>query len=166
MRQFTDTEGKPWILTINVSAIRRVRDLLQVDLLDFTDGAVIQTLMNDPIKLCDVLYVVCKPEADRENISDEEFGRRMAGDAIGNATDALLEELVNFCPSPKNRANLHRVLEAARNLQDRAMDMVAAKIGSGALDALAESSLRNASDSLGKLLDGSASTPGSSPSAS
>ena len=65
------------------------------------DGTLLEKLINDPILLCDVIYCVCMEEADSRGVSDEDFGRAMAGDAIELATTALLEELVDFFPLGK-----------------------------------------------------------------
>jgi hypothetical protein len=46
----------------------------------------------------------------------------MAGDAIEAATTAVLEELISFCPSPRDRANLGRVLQATK-VMDKARDL-------------------------------------------
>ncbi len=99
MKTFTDNAGRTWTIAINVEAIKRVRGLLNVDLLEIVDGKLIERLIRDPVLLCDIVYAVCKPEADAKNVSDENFGRAMAGDAIEHATKALLEELVGFSPA-------------------------------------------------------------------
>ena len=109
------------------------------------EGTLIEKLIRDPVLLCDVVYAICKPEADGRNIGDEEFGRAMAGDAIDAATMAVLDELVGFCPSPRDRANLGRVLQATRKVMDRARDLVEKKLDSGALDKLADRLLAEAS---------------------
>ena len=101
MKTFTDNAGRTWTVVVNVDAIKRVRGLLSVDLLSIVEGTLIDRLIRDPVLLCDIVYAVCKPEADARGISDEEFGRSMAGDAIEHATTALLEELVDFFPSPR-----------------------------------------------------------------
>ena len=104
------------------------------------EGTLIEKLIRDPVLLCDVVYAICKPEADTRTpaVSDEEFGKAMAGDAIEAATTAVLEELVGFCPSPRDRANLGRVLQATRKVMDRARDLVEKKLDSGELDRLAD----------------------------
>jgi hypothetical protein len=84
--------------------------------------------VRDPVLLCDVIYAACKPQADERQVSDEAFGASMAGDAIEHATAALLEELVDFCPSPRDRANLGRVLMATREVMDKARDVVERRI--------------------------------------
>ncbi len=138
MRSFKDNQGRQWSVDINVTAIKRVRGLTGEDLMQVIEGTLIEKLIRDPVLLCDVVYAICKPEADARSISDEEFGKAMAGDAIEAATMAVLDELVGFCPSPRDRANLGRVLQATRNVMDRARDLVEKKLDSGELDRLAD----------------------------
>jgi hypothetical protein len=108
MKTFTDNSGKVWTMSVTVDAIKRVRATLAVDLLDAISGELIKKIATDPILLCDIIYVVCKPEADAAGITDEQFGRAMAGDAIDRATTSFLEELVDFFP-----ANRRKVLQEA-----------------------------------------------------
>lgn len=143
MKTFTDNDERSWDVAINVAAVKRVRDLTGVDLLEIVDGTLIEKLIRDPILLCDIVYAVCKPQADERDpvVSDEEFGRAMAGDAIEHATTALLEELVSFCPSPRDRQNLGQVLEATNRVMDRARDLVEQKLSSGELERMADEAL-------------------------
>ena len=138
MRSFKDNQGRQWSVEVNVTAIKRVRGLTGEDLMQVIEGTLIEKLIRDPVLLCDVVYAICKPEADACSVSDEEFGKAMAGDAIEAATTAVLEELVGFCPSPRDRANLGRVLQATRKVMDRARDLVEKKLDSGELDRLAD----------------------------
>ena len=154
MQSFKDNQGRQWSVEINVTAIKRVRGLTGEDLMQVIEGTLIEKLIRDPVLLCDVVYAICKPEADTRNISDEEFGKAMAGDAIEAATTAVLEELVGFCPSPRDRANLGRVLQATRKVMDRARDLVEKKLDSGELDRLAD---RLLSEGLGGATAGSSS---------
>jgi len=103
MKTFTDNAGRTWTVTVNVDAVRRVRGLLDVDLLEVVEGKLLERLVGDPVLLCDLVYALCKPEADAKGVTDEDFGRAMAGDAIDGATAALLEELVDFFPSARRR---------------------------------------------------------------
>ncbi len=164
MKTFTDNAGRTWTIAINVDAIKRVKGLLDVNLLEVVEGTMIERLIRDPVLLCDVVYVVCKPEADEKHVSDEDFGRAMAGDAIEHATKALLEELVGFSPSPRDRANLTRVLETTWRVMDKARDLIEAKLTSSELERTVEQALKNASDSSGSAPASSVSIPGPSPS--
>lgn len=123
MRVFKDTEGREWTISVTVSAVKRVRDLCKLDLLDVVgpDGGALGKLSSDPVLLANVLYVLCKPKADERGITDEQFGEALAGDAIEAATAALLEDLVDFFPKPK-REVLRKMLEAARRVEARQME--------------------------------------------
>lgn len=164
MKTFVDNAGRTWIVTINVNTIKRVRGLVDVNLLEILDGALIEKFIRDPVLLCDVVYAVCKLEADERNISDEDFGRAMAGDAIEHATRALLEELVNFSPSPRDRANLQRILETTWRVMDKARDLVEARLSSNEIDQTIEQALSSVSDSSGSAPASLGSTPDLSPS--
>lgn len=123
MRSFTDNAGRVWTVAITVDSLRRVQALTGVQLLSAVEdqGALLGRLSSDPILLCDVLYAACKPQADAAKVSDEDFGRAMAGDAIEAATAALLEDLVDFFPLQR-RTVFRRALEkvtAARTLAAR-----------------------------------------------
>ncbi len=139
MKQFTDNAGRQWRVEINVAALKRIRGLAGVDLLEAIDGggnggSLIERLVRDPVLLCDVIYAACKAEADSKSVTDEEFGRAMAGDAIEHATAALLDEIVSFCPSPRDRAALGRVLAATRTAMDEARDLIETRLESGELE--------------------------------
>ena len=96
MKSFTDNAGRLWTLAVNVAAIKRVRAICDVDLNSIVEldaknnptAKLLERLSTDPVLLVDVLYAVCKPEADSKNISDEEFGAAMAGDTVDHATSA------------------------------------------------------------------------------
>jgi hypothetical protein len=159
MKTFADNAGRTWTVAINVDAIKRVRDLLEVDLLEILDGKLIEKLYRDPVLLCDVVYAACKPEADARNVTDEDFGRAMAGDVIEHATKALLEELVGFSPSPRDRANLQRVLETTWNVMDKARDAIEAKLATVNTEDLVAQALAMSGNSSGAAPAPSASNP-------
>ena len=120
MKSFTDNLGRTWTLVVNVAAIKRVRALCEVDLnaiIEIEDGKpaakLLERLSEDPVLLVDVLYAVCQPECDKKNVTDEDFGAAMAGDAIDLATSALLDEVIDFFPEAKRLA-FRKILSATR----------------------------------------------------
>ena len=163
MRAFTDNAGRKWTVAINVDAIKRVRGLLDIDLLEMVEGTLVEKLMRDPVLLCDVLYVVCKPEADEKGVSDEEFGRAMAGDVIEQATKALLEELVDNSPSPKERANLQRILTATWEAIDRTRDVMTGKLDKDALERIGTLAVARAEAQMAEALEAAGISSGSVP---
>jgi len=164
MRQFKDNAGRTWTVDINVATLKRVRGLTGVDLVQVIEGTLIEKFIRDPVLLCDVVYAVCKPEADAAKVSDEEFGKAMAGDAIEAATQALLDELISFCPSPRDRANLGRVLQATNRVMEKARDVTEKRIetltSEGELDKLVNLLLETSGRSSTSAPEPSASTPG------
>ena len=133
MKTFNDNAGRTWTVTINVDAIKRVKSLLSVNLLEAVEGKLLERLVSDPVLLCDVIYAVCKPEADAKGVSDEDFGRSMAGDAIDLATTALLEELCDFFPQQRRRL-LRKALEKLRKLESMALTAAETRLDSPELE--------------------------------
>lgn len=125
MKSFTDNLGRAWTLVVNVAAIKRVRALCDVDLNAIVEidkdnnpsTKLLERLSSDPVLLVDVLYAVCKPDCDQKNVSDQDFGAAMAGDAIDHATAALLDEIVDFFPEAKRLA-FKKILSATRRFEE------------------------------------------------
>ncbi len=133
MKCFKDNEGRSWTVNVNVAAIKRVKSLLDVNLMDTLEGDLLRRLALDPILLCDVVYAVCKPDADARNISDEQFGQAMAGDVIEQATLALLEELADFFPEGKRQV-LKKALNKLKNVEEKALETANHYLDSPELD--------------------------------
>ena len=125
MKTFRDNKRRVWTLEVNVAAIKRVRGLCKVDLNSIVEvdaenrptAHLLEQLSSDPVLLVDVLYAICKPEADKLGVSDEDFGESMAGDAIEQATEALLDEIVDFFPSAKRQV-MKKILNATRRFEE------------------------------------------------
>ena len=111
MHFWKDTEGREWSTALNVTTLKRVKALAGVDLMQAIQGDILERLNSDIVLLCDVLYAVHKDEADSRGISDEAFGRALAGDALEAATRALVEDLVDFFPNAATRRLLKKALE-------------------------------------------------------
>ena len=134
MAEFRDNEGRSWTIQVTTTTLKRVKSLLGFDLGKMAaDGSLYKVLADDPILLCDLLYAICKPQADERKLSDEDFGRGLAGDAIDAATTALMEGLIDFFP--KGRRELHRkALAKFRTLEAKAIRNAEDRIESDELD--------------------------------
>ena len=171
MREFKDSEGRPWRLSLTVSSAARVKDLVRVvmppraegdppssepvpfDLIDAGEIArTFQILRSNFLALGQTLYAILLPEAESRGISREAFLDGMSGDALEAGGTALEEELVSFFP-PRLRGVVSSL--AAR------MTELAAE-----LTTQAEAALRSTPGiSSGPPPASSASTPESGPSA-
>lgn len=133
MHTFHDTQGRTWTLTIHVDAIRRVRGLLDINLLDAVEGKLLERLVSDPVLLCDILFALVQPEAEAKQVSEEDFGRALGGDVLDHATTALLEELVDFFPSGK-RSVFRKALDKLKTLERLALETASRRLESTELE--------------------------------
>lgn len=121
MKSFVDTAGRTWSVDVQVDGIKRVRSLLGIDLLTILDDGcqLLARLHDDPVLLVDVLYALCKPQAESQSLRDEDFGRAMSGDALLQAHQALLEGLSDFFPNARQRAVLKELLQKTQRMVDQ-----------------------------------------------
>jgi hypothetical protein len=161
MKTFHDSTGRSWTVALNVGVLKRVRSLCDVDLMAAVEGKLVERLVSDPVLLCDVLYAVCQEEAEAKNVSDEEFGRLLAGDVIDAATTALLEELVDFFPK-RRREVLRTALTKLETLQEKSVKAAMVFLESPELDRRVDQAI---ADVLGPETSGDSSGSSQAPSA-
>jgi arsenate reductase-like glutaredoxin family protein len=83
---------------MNLGAVKRLKGLLNVDLLALAEGdpPLLTRLAMDVILLCDVIFALVKPQADELGVTDEQFAAALGGDAILSAQKAFYEEMADF----------------------------------------------------------------------
>ncbi|HOD83617.1 MAG TPA: hypothetical protein PKG77_19540 [Phycisphaerae bacterium] len=134
MKTFLDNANRTWTVSITVDSIKRVKGLLGVNLLDAVGGDLLEKLVGDPVLLCDVVFALCKQQAEQLSVSDEDFGRSMAGDAIERATTALLEDLVDFFPGQRRKL-LAKALDKLRAMENVAFQAAQKRLDDPSLEA-------------------------------
>jgi len=157
MKTFTDTAGRTWTVCVNVDAIKRVRALLDVNLLEILDDGckLLAQLHDDPVLLVDVLYALCQPQAEAQGVTDIQFGQAMSGDALLHANRALLEGLSDFFPSARQRAAMKNLLQKTERVVERLLDHAETTIAGIDPNSVAQSAI----DSFGNSRGPSASAP-------
>lgn len=121
MRTFVDNSGRTWTISVNVGSVKRMRDLAKVDLMGETLAVCIGKLSDDPLVLTEALWSILLPQAEKLGISQEEFAEAIGGEVIANATDALMDEIVDFFPGPKRKI-MRRILDRTRDAEKQMMD--------------------------------------------
>lgn len=106
MHTFKDTGGREWTVELTIGSARRVKSLAGVDLLNphvpaerkgaSPKVAGVVTLMSDLETLGDVLFAICKPQAEERDVSDEQFADLFNADTVEEATEALRSEMLSF----------------------------------------------------------------------
>lgn len=132
MPSFIDNKSRKWTIEIDVNVIRAVRKETQVNLYNaLADGFKgIHELLADPVMLCDVLWIICKDQAEKMSptVTDEMFGKSLRGDAIVNAVDALVGGLIDFFPQEKARTNLAAAWAKSKEMSQHLMDAGCAEL--------------------------------------
>ena len=131
MKTFTDNKGRVWEVELNIRQMKRVRDILGIDLVNIIstgkDGAVatdtLDRVANDPILLVDILWVLCEGQAKPAGVTDDDFGSSLAGDSIEEATRAFLDELVDFFPGAR-RLFLKKAVDLARKYETENLEVL------------------------------------------
>lgn len=120
MKSFKDTKGRIWTLEITVAAVKRVKSLTGVDLYALPDDALkpLAKLMGDVVKFVDVLFVLSRDADGKPPTSGEDFAEGLAGDALGDASDAFMESLIDFFPREGARKALTAVQSKAKAVQE------------------------------------------------
>lgn len=168
MHAFKDGQNRTWVVEIHHAAIKRVEAETGVKLVALLgDGlAPLNDLLADLVRLVDVLYVLCREQADRAGLSDEQFGRGLVGDGLDRAAQAFVKELIDFFPQEKVRARLRRVMDRAEQVRDAVLDRMGSRLEEMDPAAVATSLLPPSSGGSGSAPGASASTPDPTPSGS
>ncbi|MCC7409104.1 MAG: hypothetical protein IT442_13635 [Phycisphaeraceae bacterium] len=165
MKTFTDNASRSWTIQLTLDAVKRVKNLVGVNLLELeggdpaSGGPLLTRLGTDVLLLCDVIYALIKPQADQRQgggVSDEQFAAALGGDAILAAQTAFYEELVDFFRG-LHRGDLVKVVQMQRRMIDLAVQRIETRIDGLDLDATVATTLGGSSMSLPA---SSASTPG------
>ena len=166
MRTFKDNAGRTWSVTLNVLQMKRIRAQLGIDLVNviaLDSGGKVKTdlvdrIASDPCLLVDILWVCVGDEAKAAGVTDEEFGRSLAGDSIDEATAAFLDELVDFFPGAR-RLYLKKAVDLAKKYEMENLWLLEAALNSPEFEERLKTSLRPPSASP----ESAASTPATSP---
>ena len=167
MKQFTDSKGDTWTVAVNGGTVKRAMDLLKVDLGDPLAGnpPLLTRFDMDIAFKVDLLYVVCKPEAEKRGVKDVEFAERLEGDVLYAASEAFLEDLADFFQKLR-RTHVVRAIGKQREVVTRAVQMAEATLASDEFDAKIDAELAGLGESFANLLRSPGSTRASEPSES
>lgn len=151
-RKFTDAAGDDWFVSLNVATNRRIREELDVDLLNLSDETLYARLLVEPELLVDVLQVALEKQAEKRELDAYGFAERLAGDVLEAAALALLEAIADFFPS-RRRQLLEKAIQKSRALMDRQMDHAQTLLDGPEMEQLAEAELQRTQQDLRKRLN-------------
>lgn len=123
---FRDSEGRTWNIFLTAPLVKMIRADFQINLTDLSSDP-FEKLAADPVTLVDILYLMCRSQAEEQGVSDEMFGSSLGGDAIDDATNAMAQAIVAFSPASR-RSLLQSLLTQNGNLREKAMKRLEAKM--------------------------------------
>lgn len=157
MHQFKDSEGREWSLSINVLALKKLKESpLAIDLLD--DLAGMKRLANDTFLAIDVTYQLCLEACDKAGVSEESFITAFPGDGI----ECLLAELLDFFRRFRRQAEA-TLLEQILQVKDQTAAMAAEKANSPAMQQAIQRAMAEASQKIDQALLAVGNSSGNSP---
>lgn len=162
MREFKDNEGRPWRLAITVGAAARVKDMVQIDIVDEepqADGSTRKIDRQIPFDLIDVssigralevirsryttigevLYAILCRQVDERKMTREDFLDGLRGDSLEAAQKALEEELVDFFPL-RLRRMIAQLVSRMDELQAELANRAEAQLQQTTVESLLEAS--------------------------
>lgn len=162
MREFKDNEGRPWRLAITVGAAARVKDMVQIDIVEEeqqADGSIRKIDRRIPFDLIDVssigralevirsryttigevLYAILCRQVDERKLTREDFLDGLRGDSLEAAQKALEEELVDFFPL-RLRRMIAQLVSRMDELQAELANRAEAQLQQTTVESLLEAS--------------------------
>lgn len=128
MKTFTDATGRDWPVEINFGALKRVKDLVGVDLL--TADALKQ--LRDLIVVVDIIYAVCKPAAVAANLDPVAFADTLVP-CFDDAVEAFFAELEDFFRR-LNRVALASLIQKIRTWSIQEQEKMASLVTEEAME--------------------------------
>lgn len=132
MKTFKDMAGGEWELSLNFAAVKRVKDLLGIDLLSIdkaTDGQqpLMTVLETDITKMVEVVIAILRPALKVKDMADSAFEELIDGDTLTQMHDAFWDEVLAFYQSLR-RNDLAKAVEKQRSLVTAAVATMTERI--------------------------------------
>jgi len=128
MPTFKDNKEREWDVAIDAPKIDKIREECDPNFLlhDSEKENTYERLLNDPVLLCRVIYILCTKQREERGVTEEDFYMEVIGDAIDRATQSMLKAIVSFTPR-RTRAVLE-VFATHDNLRQEAIEKAVSKI--------------------------------------
>lgn len=149
---FVDMQMRRWVLELTVGLAQDIRRLESIDLLNAHNGQAITKLAADDERLVRVLWMIIEPRATQLDVTPEDFARSLGGETLGAGMQALEEAIILFTP-PARRLAIRKLVDKAREVQQRAFDLMTTKLNSATTTKAIESHLRRSGERFDRQLE-------------
>jgi hypothetical protein len=111
MAVFQDRSGRQWLVQIDAPKLAAVRSECGLTLTDPKD---FEQATTDELKLVDVLWVLCRAQAQQQGVEQTSFCAALVGDVLDDAQKALVDAVLDFFPKSKREA-IRATMDVALN---------------------------------------------------
>jgi len=141
--------GREWHLSLDAPKCARVREECGVKLaVRPGEEFDLRAITEDPELLPDVLWTLCRDDAQRASVEKDAFIRAIVADVAEDAGRALGEAIINFIPSRLRREQLRAALQ-----QDREVEATGLSIMSARLEQLGKASKAKVETEVNRIID-------------
>lgn len=96
MPSFQDEKKREWTIRLDALLIEQVREDCDPKFLLGEPTETLTRLDEDPVLLCNTIWVLCRDQARERGIEQADFYSHVIGDSIDAAADALVKAAVSF----------------------------------------------------------------------
>jgi hypothetical protein len=96
---FTDSKNQSWTMSLTAPLVRKIQQATSINLTDLKSDP-FEKLALDPLKLADVIWMLCETQATSAGLDAEQFLTQIAPH-IDDAVAALEAAVTNFFPASK-----------------------------------------------------------------
>jgi len=126
VNQFSDTEGRNWVVKVTVNRIKELRRDIGLNLAEALDPqkTVINELQNNVEVLANTVWVCCKDTKQEIDVDADMFCEALSGEVLDAATEALIGAIIDFFPKGKTEL-LRQSLAINSRMKERAKSQMA-----------------------------------------
>lgn len=133
MATFKDREGKQWTVEVTHGHVKPLRDECGLDLQDVLKegeanplAGLLVKMYGDPEQFGRLMWVICGRDAERANISPEDFAYRFNGQVMEDAATAVYEAVFEYFPPLRKAAK--KAATAFREMMNQVTDAATKKV--------------------------------------
>lgn len=142
--------GREWVLLVDPPAIEKCRAKLNFDI-GARDCSQLEPLNNDPLLVCNVLWLLVEEQAEKANVTRQAFMSTLKGDDGYNAHIKLQEAIIDFFPTHQRealRAMLMEHVQAEAQIQAAMKERLAKQVTAEKLTAKGVAEMNRTLDEL------------------
>ena len=129
MKQFKDKQQDTWRVELNIGSVKRVRDVLSVDLMKLDEGEppLVVRLQDDEILVGEIIAELLGDQLEARGLTADQMLSRFDGETAEAAYQAFMSELEGFFHQ-RGRGDKAEMVSRTRKMMEKAISEATARI--------------------------------------